>query len=326
MKNKLAYFISKSSMFGIGFLILIQTNGKNAYLSIILGTLLGILIIYFYGLFKKKKIDNKLYKFLITFFSIFLICTYLMILSIFINSFYLVNTPRIFVLIPFILVSLLLINKDIKILFNLSNLFYFISIFFVLLFGSFLIKYIDMNNLKPFLNFKSIDIINGALMYASITSIPLILIVDYYDSTKDIIKDYFIAANINYIILMAITLTFGDSLMKMYTYPEYASLKQIKMFNFIENIENISTFGWYTEIFMFISLLTRKIKENIPFKFSNIYLIIILLSSIFLIDYLIGNHYHFFLLVYKYYHFILISFFLLFLIIYLLPKKRILGK
>ena len=46
MKNKLTYFIARSSMFGIGFFLIFQNAGKDAWISILLGTLLGIIILY----------------------------------------------------------------------------------------------------------------------------------------------------------------------------------------------------------------------------------------------------------------------------------------
>ena len=48
MKNKLSYFISRASMFGIGFFLIFKNAGKDSWISIILGTILGIITIYIY--------------------------------------------------------------------------------------------------------------------------------------------------------------------------------------------------------------------------------------------------------------------------------------
>ena len=66
MKNKLTYFISRSSMFGIGFFLLFQSTGKDAWISLLLGTLLAILIIFAYKsikeYFQNKSIRDTLNK------------------------------------------------------------------------------------------------------------------------------------------------------------------------------------------------------------------------------------------------------------------------
>ena len=48
MKNKLTYFITRSSMFGIGFYLLFKNASKDAWISVLLGTLLGVIILYIY--------------------------------------------------------------------------------------------------------------------------------------------------------------------------------------------------------------------------------------------------------------------------------------
>ena len=76
MKNKLTYFISRSSMFGIGFYLLFKQTGKDAWISLLLGTLLGIIIIYIYHFIKDyfqiQKFKDKLNKTILGKFYIFL--------------------------------------------------------------------------------------------------------------------------------------------------------------------------------------------------------------------------------------------------------------
>ena len=98
MKNKLSYFVSKASFFGIGYFLLFNTNSKNAYLSIILGTLLGISILYIYNLIRKyansnlqKELKNtfvgNIYNIILIIFYIYLICITILTFTTFINSF-----------------------------------------------------------------------------------------------------------------------------------------------------------------------------------------------------------------------------------------------
>ena len=48
MKDKLSYFASRFSMFGIGFFLLFKLTGKDAWIAVILGTFIGVIILYIY--------------------------------------------------------------------------------------------------------------------------------------------------------------------------------------------------------------------------------------------------------------------------------------
>ena len=60
MKNKLTYFISRSSMFGIGFFLLFQRSGKDAWIAVILGSLLAIFVMYVYKYIKEYFQDKNI--------------------------------------------------------------------------------------------------------------------------------------------------------------------------------------------------------------------------------------------------------------------------
>ena len=51
-----------------------------------------------------------------------------------------------------------------------------------------------------------------------------------------------------FLITLSTILCLGEPLIRIYSFPEYAVLKQIKILDFIENIENLSTFIWYFDI------------------------------------------------------------------------------
>ena len=100
MKNRLSYFITRSSMFGIGFFLLFKNVGKDAWICILLGSILGVGIIYLYHLIKKylqkeslkEKLKNtfigKILLFLLILFYLYIIVIILILLPMFVNSFY----------------------------------------------------------------------------------------------------------------------------------------------------------------------------------------------------------------------------------------------
>ena len=249
--NRLPYFLAKSLMFGTGFFLLFKDNGKNAWISVLLGTILGISVLYIYNLIHKKlngeslttylqeKRLGKLYLMIFILFDVFLIIIILLILTTFVNSFYLINTPKFMVILPFVILAFYLAIKEKNILNNLSNLLFFFSIFVVTIFSILLLPYFDYTELLPFNNYNISSIILGSLVYASITSIPQILLIDYNIDFKYTLKYYLIASFFNLTITLGSILGLGDYLIKVYNYPEYDVLKQIKILDFIENIENI---------------------------------------------------------------------------------------
>ena len=334
MKNRLAYFIAKSSMFSIGFFLLLQSNGKNAYISIILGTLIGIIIIYLYSLIKKylgnsllidKLKETKLGKLYILIFIIFyllLITINLLVLTIFVNSFYLINTPKLMIIIPFLLIATYLAYKKDDVLTNLSCFLFWISIFVVIVFSFLLIPYFEFNELLPLFNYQGNSIVKGTIYYAALTSIPQILVIDYYKNYKDMIKDYLIASILNLFIILGTIFALGDSLIKVYSFPEYDVLKQIKILDFIENIENISAFGWYSELFMMLTTLINNLKKSLPKKGNKLLITILLSTIVFISSFIIGGNYILNFKIFYSYPFILIAFCIIFLSLLLFLKYK----
>ncbi len=79
--NKHSYFITKVSMFGLGYRLLINECERYAYIPIILGSIIGIIFIYILSKVKTNKV-------LITILCIYLSISLLVLLSTFVSSFY----------------------------------------------------------------------------------------------------------------------------------------------------------------------------------------------------------------------------------------------
>ena len=143
MKNKLNYFITRSSMFGIGFFLMFKHASKDAWIAVILGTLIGIGILYFYKFIKdffrnqniyntlKQTVIGKIYLLILYLFYLFLITLILVLLPMFVNSFYLLYTPKIIIVVPFLLLAIYLTFKKKVILETISKLLCLISILII---------------------------------------------------------------------------------------------------------------------------------------------------------------------------------------------------
>lgn len=335
MKNKLTYFISSSSMFGIGFFLLFKNAGKDAWISLLLGTLLGIMIIYLYSKIKmylknnnlKETLKNtfigKIYLGIFFVFYLYLITIILILLPMFVNSFYLLYTPKIVVIIPFLLLAIYITYKEKRVLETLSNLLFTISIVVIIIYIVALFKYIDFNNLKPIFSESTWGIMKASLIYASITTIPNIITINFNNNDfKYELKVYLISSFMLFLILLSTIICLGEPLIKIYSFPEYAVLKQIKILDFIENIENLSTFIWYFDMFITLSVLTTNVKEILPQKRNFIYYLLAIFLTIILSIFIIGSNYRYIITVFYTYPFILFGFLFLFILLLLYLKKR----
>lgn len=336
MKNKLTYFIARSSMFGIGFFLVFKNASKDAWISLILGTFLGIIVLYIYNLLKTsyttktlketliKTNIGKIYQIILIIFYLYLMTIILLLLPIFVNSFYLINTPKLLINIPFFILAIYITFKEKSVLENLSSFLCILSIIIILLFAIFLTNYIDITELYPIFSNKVSNILETSLIYAAITSIPQILTINFSNNFKNTLKDYILASTTLFTIVLFTTLALGDSLIKIYSFPEYAVLKQIKILNFIENIENISSFIWYFDMFIALSTITTNLKNALPKKYNLIYFILISLIILIISSFQIGGNYALALKIFYYYPIVLFIFFLIFitLTIYLRFKKN----
>lgn len=336
MNNKLTYFITRASMFGIGFFLMFQNAGKDAWISVILGTILGLVVLYVYHLIKnnlnndtlennlKSSFLGKIYNILFILFYLYLMTIMLVLLPIFVNSFYLTTTPKIIINIPFLILAVYITFKGKQVIENLSSLLCVFSLLIISFFAISLTGYLDFNNLTPILTNGTNNVIKCALFYSAITSIPQIITINYSNNFKNTIKDYLLSSLTLFLIIFFTTIALGEPLLKIYSFPEYTVLRQIKILNFIENIENISAFIWYFDLFIMLSVLTFNLKSSLPKKYNLIYFYLLLFFVLFISSQVINKNYINVLRIISIYPLSLFIFFIIFLtlLIYLKYKKK----
>ena len=322
-------------MFGIGFFLLFKYAGKDAWISVILGTILGVVIMYLYHLIKKylnnetlksklnKSIWGKFFLTILVIFYLYIMMIILILLPMFVNSFYLLYTPKILIVVPFVLISLYLSQKSKNTLTNLSSLLFVISIFTIIIFYSLLTKYNDINNLLPIFSTKTKSILTATFIYASITSIPNIALINYPNNTfKDDLKNYLWSSLTNLGITFLTILSLGEPLIKIYSFPEYDVLKQIKIFNFIENIENFSIIVWDIDLFITFTVMATNLKETLPKKYNKVYFYLLIFITLFIATFIIGENYKIIYAVFFSYAYVLYGFLLIFLLLLLYLKSH----
>ena len=78
----------------------------------------------------------------------------------------------------------------------------------------------------------------------------------------------------------------GPNLIQIYRFPEYMILKKIKVFQFLEKIENIISITWILDVFMTLAMIGQNIKMTLPKKWNNILFLSFLVMIFFFVIYL----------------------------------------
>ena len=326
--NLLIYFISRSLFLGGGISTLFLNCSKDAYISIFLGTLLGIIIIYIiYKLkinkelniyLKEKQVLNILIKVIFVAYIIFGIFILLIILATFLYSYFLPFTPSIISCLPFVFLAAFLSPKSTIKITYVAQVLFIISLVLIIIKTLLLTNYFDFNNLLPVLTTKPLNIFKTSLIFSVLSTAPFVLLIDENINLKQSLKYYLISTLTILIVVLTITIVLGE-LVNIYSYPEYSVLRKIRLFNFIENIENFISIGWFFDIFVCLSLSSLKLKKLLN---TNNSLISFGITSIVLIlvNYLIINNFINSVIIYKTFSIILFIFMSLLFLLFTLKK------
>ena len=330
--GNLAYFLSRSLFLGGGISTLFLKASKDAYIAIILGSLLGIGIIYLISLvskridqplneyLKEKSILNISIRIIFIIYIIFLIFILLIILATFLYSYFLIFTPSIISCLPFVFLATYLNSKSIKNISLIAGVLLVLSLVLVFLKTILLANEFDFSNLLPILTVKPNKLFITAILFAVLSTAPFITTIDEHITFKENIKYYLISMLTIFIVVLTITVVLGE-MVNIYSYPEYSVLRKISLFNFIENIENFVSAGWFFDIFISLSVCSLKLKNLINVK-SSLVPFIISVIILYIVNIFIANNFYNSMAIYKVFPIILGVFMAILLILFMLKKSK----
>ena len=291
------YFLSHFLFLGGGFARICELSNTDTCIAFILGTLLGIIIIYLINkvscniplkeYIKKNTFLNILFKLIYFLFISFNLLILFVILSGFLYSYFLPFTPSIISCLPFIIIAAYLSSKKLTAIYNVAFVLLFLSLFIIILKTTLLTNEFHYSNLFPILSVKTTSVFKASLIYAVISTSPLLILLNENIEFKASLKYYLLAAITN-----AIT-----------WYPEYTILRRIKFFKFIENIENFICINWFFDLFISLTLFITKIKDTLNIK-NNIVPFLISFSILYIVNRYFANNYYNTMLLYKFFPYI----------------------
>ncbi len=305
--NILNYLNSRALFMGIGLSKLLIQAHEYIWISLILGTIIGAILIHFVKFKMKKSLLNVV------------ICSILFVIGLnilinMISTMYLTEMPKLLVGIPIILLVMYILNKREVIIYRVANILFVLNIFLYVVAMLSLISDFHLENFT-YSNTPIQNVIFSALEFALFSTLPTLITRDENTANISLVKTYIISAITMGTWFLLTYGILGANLVDIYRYPEYIILKKISIMNFLENIENIVSFVWLFDIIIFLLCNGNAIKKNV----DNPKVINILLPILLLITAFINRFYILILYIYKYSSIILL---ILAILLFVANKKR----
>ena len=335
-------YIVAVSFFGIINTNILKISGNASLISFLIGTFIGLIPVFMI-MYISRRINTSFFDFLKDKFSIFsyIIIFSLIILTlflIFIFSFifldfvigqFLTKTSYYFISISLFLFVFYCTKKGLEVISRTIFILFVFSFVIFLFFLITLIPYIDLNNLKPYIDSSNISILKSIYITFSMSSFPIILILGIKNKVtsfkkfpRKILFGYIISMVIMFLFLLFTILIYGIDFTKILTYPSYSLFKKVQIFGFIERIENIVSIiffaGFYAVFIYYVYFVEDNLSQIFKVKSKkrkDIITFIISLGISTLSVYLFKNYDIDFLIDYAYY--IVSLFFIIIFIIFI---------
>lgn len=263
---------------------LILSGSKNASLiSLGIAFILGIIPILMI-MFISKRIDTNFADFAkksmkgfgyILDFILLVIALFTMFLSTwlaidFIISQFLTRSSYYLIGIFMSVILAIVVNKGIETLSRTVFLLFIISVPILLFLLGTLIPYIELDNLKPYIDVPVKNILESTWVFLALAISPVFYILGLKNVTHDkknfprkILIGYIIASFLIFSFLFFIIAVYGIDLGSLLTYPVYGLFKKVQIFGFIERIENFAAIFLITASFSQFAYFVHAIKNNI---------------------------------------------------------------
>lgn len=339
MKEKpfIIYFLTQSLFLGFGISILFSISSKDCYIGALLGLLIGFVIIYLYSKFlelKKKRNLKEILKqnkilgifvYLLLIIASYILLIYsLVIYKVFVASFMLIKTPEILLLIPIVIFGTYGAFKGLTVINRVAESLIPIALGLAAFAFLGVVGLFDTTNFLPILTTTPSNFFKTAITFAGISTFPNILTIHYQEKPKYMLTTYSLTCLLIIATIIYVNGILGEEIVHIYRFPEYMVLKQLKLFQFIEKVENILSIAWIFNIFIILMTSIHSIKELLPNKKPKIITVIILILTLYMIDKVFAFNYVNELRIYKLlpYISVIIPLIIIIPLLYLAKKKK----
>lgn len=274
----LAYLLAFPLFMGIGISKMIRDVGSDVWISMIIGTILGLFIIFLF-----KKLPNKSNKYCSLIINTIFLLLGTLIFNKLIGSIYLSKTPNLIIMIPGYALLIYTVYKGKEALFKTSSILIIVFMLLFLVAALVLIPSINIDYFLPIKTNSFSKIILSGVDMALLSTTPLVLLPNVKEKLN--YKNYLLASVTIYIIIICTLGNLGVDIAKIYRYPEYMVFKKISLLKSIENIENILFMIWIITIYNITSLASINIKEDFNYYvLFGVYGIVVFVAAKYLIS------------------------------------------
>lgn len=298
------YFLTRSFFLGIGFSLIARVTKQDSVLAFILGTLIGIFFIFLINKIQQYKKDKTLdelltemkglgviLRIIFLIFGIMLLIEGLSFFQLFASTFFLTKTPLYFISLPIVLLLLKVAQGGIKTTFRVASCLFPISVVLTSLSLMALFGYAKFSNINPLFISKPYEFIQSTFYYTSLAVSPSILMLLTKNNNENALASYILGCLTLILKMFLILAILGPIMAALYRFPEYIILKEIKLLDFIEKIENIVALSWVFDHFVYVSVASLFIKELLPKKGQSISHAIIILIIYVIAFLFLGKYY-----------------------------------
>lgn len=306
--STLNYFITRAFLTGYLFNALLLLIKQDSWIIPLVGVIIGILFILLvvYILNYKPKLNfaeklislfNKPIGSILT--IIFcLFCFFMCILTYlnlnnFIHGQFLSKTPTLAIAIVCMIAIYYVLTKGLNTIAKTGNILFYIAmiLFFISFLG--LLPFMQIENLKPFLNSKPTNYIEALNCFYSFNIVPILFLtilpknkINNPKLKKTLTLSFLLSTFTMFIVMFSTIASFGYELTSLYKYPEFHVLKNISLMGLEARIESILIIQCIFDFFMFTTLsiyfiansiksITNVKSENTLYAFLCILVVII---------------------------------------------------
>lgn len=330
------YFLTRSLFLGIGFSLIIGLAKQDSILAFFVGTLLGLGFIFLIDKIQKYKGEKTLndvlkemkglgifLRIVLFIYAFALLCEGLTFIQLFAASFFLIKTPIWFISLPLALLLIRISKDGPTTTFRVATCLLPISVLLTILSLFALCGYANLENISPLFVTPTFDFIKSVFYYTTLSVSPSILML-LTNKSKSTLSYLFGSFTLIFKMFLIIAIV-GPILASIYRFPEYIILKEIKILDFIEKIENIVALSWIFDVFVYLSMSSLMLKELLPKKGKHLLHAFLIIISFFISFLFIGKYYTNELLIYYIFPILMAIIFLLvipILFIYLLHDYK----
>lgn len=291
---------------GLANFLILSTSRNASILSILISFIAGLIPIFIIMFISKKIKSENLFDFLINKFkgfgyvlniililgAIFIIFITSWLFTDFVISQFLTRNSYYPIALCFVLLAIFSVSHGLEVFSrSIFILFIFSMIVLTVLWG-FLTPYVDLNNLKPYIDVGPVRILKSSFMIITLVCAPSIYILNLKNKVTDkknferkILVSYIIILILIFFIITFFLAVYGIDIANIATYPAYAVFKKIEVLGFVERIENFAAIVLVTMHYAQFTFFLYYLKDtfNSMIKIKNkkkINILVYLLSCI----------------------------------------------